>query len=401
MFFVERGDIVSEEKQPAKKQRKPRPRTHHGEGSVFELKDSQRTKRFVAQITLENGKKKKTYHATEKEAIAARRKMLNELEQGVLATGPQQKLKDYLEYWLENVHRITLKVSTYALYRRNLDNHIIPQLGHIQLKKLTTDHVQAFCAKMSQEGLKPGTVRLAHTILSTALDDAVRWKRIPLNVCKAVKLPRHTRQKIQPLNEEQAHQLIKAAQGSRLDCIIFLALTTALRLGEILALRWEDIDLEKRTLQVSHTVNYIWKHGWVENEPKSESSSRSLVLPQVTVEALKQHRTHQLEARLKAGTRWKDMGLVFPNRDGGYFARANLYIIFKKLLQEAGLPKIRFHDLRHSAVTILLSMGVPAKVVQEILGHASITTTMNIYGHVFPSTHRDAMNEMDHFFGSE
>lgn len=392
---------MPEEKPSGKKQRKQRPRAHHGEGSVFELKDSKRTKRFVAQITLEDGTKKKTYHATEREAIAARRKMLNELEQGVIATGPQQKLKDYLEYWLEDVHRATIKVSTYALYRRNLDKHIIPHLGHIQLKKLTTDHVQAFCAKMSQEGLKPGTVRILHTILSGALDDAVQWKRITVNVCKTVKLPRYTKRKIHPLDEEQARRLVKAAQGSRLDCVIVLALTTALRLGEILALRWEDIDVEKRTLRVSHTVNYIHRQGWVEDEPKSESSNRSLTLPQVTVEALKQHRTHQLEARLKAGTRWKDMGLVFPNRDGEYFRRPRLYAIFKKLLQEAGLPNIRFHDLRHSAATILLSTGVPAKVVQEILGHANISTTMNIYGHVFPSTHGDAMDEMDHFFRQE
>ncbi len=389
---------MTEEKQPAKKQRKQRPRAHHGEGSVFELKDSKRTKRFVAQITLEDGTKKKTYHATEKEAIAARRKMLNDFEQGRIATGPQQKLKEYLEYWLEEAHKPTLKISTYALYRRHLDNHIIPHLGHIQLKKLTSDHVQAFCANLLQEGLKSGTVRLVHTILSTALDDAVRWKRIPINVCETVKLPRHARRKVQPLDEEQARRLVKAAQGSRLDAIIFLALTTALRLGEILALRWEDIDLEKKTLQVRHTVDYIWKQGWVEDEPKSASSNRSLVLPHVTVEVLKQHRALQLEGRLKAGAKWKDMGLVFPNRNGGYFRRARLYANFKKLLREAGLPDIHFHDLRHSAATILLSMGVPPKVVQEILGHASISTTMNIYGHVFPSTHQDAMDEMNKFF---
>jgi integrase len=105
-----------------------------------------------------------------------------------------------------------------------------------------------------------------------------------------------------------------------------------------------------------------------------------------------------LEVRLKAGTRWKEQGLVFPNRDGGYFRRPRLYAIFKKLLQEANLPDMHFHDLRHSAATILLSMGVPAKVVQEILGHGNISTTMNIYGHVFPSMHRDAMDEMDDFF---
>ena len=323
---------------------------------------------------------------------------LQEQKQGILAAGPQQTVAHYLNYWLEEVHKVTLKVSTYALYRRHLDNHILPSPGHIQLRKLTADQVQAFCSQMSKNGLKSGTVRPVHTILDAALQDAVRWKRLTINVCETVKLPRHTQREVQPLDQEQARRLLDAARGSRLDCILIVALTTGMRLGEILALRWSDIDLEVRVLQVRHTVDYIKGHGWVETEPKTEHGRRSLLLPQVTVDALKAHRTSQLEVRLKAGTRWKEQGLVFPNRDGGYFRRPRLYAIFKQLLQEAHLPDMHFHDLRHSAATILLSMGVPAKVVQEILGHGNISTTMNIYGHVFPSMHRDAMDEMDDFF---
>jgi integrase len=165
----------------------------------------------------------------------------------------------------------------------------------------------------------------------------VRWKRVAVNVCEAVKLPRHIQREVHPLDQEQARRLLAAAQGSRLDCILTLALTTGMRLGEILALRWGEIDLEEQ-------------------------------------------------------------GLVFPNRNGGYFRRTRLYAIFKKLLQEADLPDMHFHDLRHSAATILLSMGVAAKVVQEILGHGNISTTMNIYGHVLPAMQRNAMDDMDDFF---
>jgi integrase len=373
---------------------KKQKRRGHGEGTIYQRKDG----RWSADISLENGKRRTLYGKTRKEVADKLNTALQEQKQGILATGPQQTVANYLNYWLEEVHKVTLKVSTYALYRRHLDNHILPSLGHIQLRKLTADQVQAFCSQMSKNGLKSGTVRLVHTILDAALQDAVRWKRLTINVCETVKLPRHTQREVQPLDQEQAKRLLHAARGSRLDCIIIVALTTGMRLGEILALRWNDIDLEVRVLQVRHTVDYIKGHGWVETEPKTEHGKRSLMLPQVTVDALKAHRTYQLEVRLKAGTRWKEQGLVFPNRDGGYFRRPRLYAIFKKLLQEAHLPDMHFHDLRHSAATILLSMGVPAKVVQEILGHGNISTTMNIYGHVFPSMHRDAMDEMDDFF---
>ncbi len=370
-------------------------RHHRGEGSVYFDK---RNNRWGGSFFTEDGKRRYVYGKTEREAWEKLRAAQYEEKQGMLARGPKQTVKDYLNYWLEDAHKATLKVSTYVMYRRHLDNHIIPHLGHIQLKKLTTDHVQTFCSKLTSDGLKSGTVRLVHTILYAALQDAVRWKRLTINVCETVKLPRHTQREVQPLDQEQAKRLLHAAQGSRLDCIITLALATGMRLGEILALRWSDIDLEERVLQVRHTVDYIKGRGWVETEPKTAHGRRSIMLPQVTVDALKAHRTYQLEVRLKAGARWKEHGLVFPNRDGGYFRRTRLYAIFKKLLQEADLPDMHFHDLRHSAATILLSMGVPAKVVQEILGHGNISTTMNIYGHVLPSMHRDAMDDMDEFF---
>lgn len=370
-------------------------RHHRGEGSVYFDK---RNDRWGGSFFTEDGKRRYVYGKTEREAWEKLRAAQYEEKQGLLARGPKQTVKDYLNYWLEDTHKATLKVSTYAMYRRHLDNHIIPHLGHIPLKKLTTDHVQSFCSKLSSEGLKSGTVRLVHTILYAALQDAVRWKRLTVNACETVKLPRHTQREVQPLDQEQAKRLLRVAQGSRLDCIIIVALTTGMRLGEILALRWTDIDVEERVLEVRHTVDYIKGHGWVESEPKTEHGRRSLLLPHVTVDALKGHRTYQLEVRLTAGVTWKEQGLVFPNRDGGYFRRPRLYAIFKKLLQESNLPDMHFHDLRHSAATILLSRGVPIKVIQEILGHGNISTTMNIYGHVLPSMHRNAMDDMDDFF---
>jgi integrase len=279
-----------------------------GEGSIFQRKDG----RWVAEITTEAYKGKKTFYGkTRKEAQEKLHAALNEQKQGMLTTGPKQTVKDYLNYWLE-IHRAKLKMSTYALYKGHVETHILPALGHIQLQKLTVDQVQAFYTKLLKNKLSAGTVRVIHAILFAALKDAVKWKRLAVNVCTAVTLPQLAQGERQPLTKEQALQLLVAAKGNRLECLLTLALATGTRLGELLALRWDDMNLEERTLQVSHTARYVSGFGMIESEPKTESSRRSIILPQFVMDMLKQHRTSQLETRLKAGAAWQEHGLVFP-----------------------------------------------------------------------------------------
>lgn len=171
-----------------------------------------------------------------------------------------------------------------------------------------------------------------------------------------------------------------------------------MRRGELLGLRWDDIDLQKGTLQVRRTLSYIAHHGFKEGEPKTAKSKRKIMLPQFAIETLKRHRTVQLETRLQAGAEWVDKDLVFSNKRGGFIVPQTLATHFSQLLEEIGLPHMRFHDLRHSAATLLLSMGVPMKVVQEILGHSNFSTTANIYSHVLPSMQQEAMKKMDDLF---
>jgi integrase len=376
-----------------------RPRRGRGEGSIYQRKDG----RYTASMPIEGQGRKRKYFYGKTRAEVREKLHTAQLEQkqGKLATGPKQTVKDYLNHWLEDVHKGKLKVSTYALYRRHLDNHLIPGLGHIQLQKLTAEQVQTFYAEKQKEGLKSSTVRAFHVILGAALKDAVRRKRLTVNVCTIVTPPRLTTHEMQPLSKEQARRLLEAAKQSRLLCLLTLALATGMRLGELLALRWEEIDLGKGVLQVRHTVAYIYKHGLTESEPKSASSRRSITLPRFVIEELEQHRVHQTQAREKAASAWEEQGLVFPNIYGRHFHRSSLQTLFKKVLGKAGLPDIRFHDLRHSAATILLSMGVPAKVVQEILGHSHISITLSIYAHVLPGMHEEAMNKMDDWFGGD
>ncbi|MFL5707084.1 MAG: tyrosine-type recombinase/integrase [Ktedonobacteraceae bacterium] len=367
----------------------------HGEGSIYQRSDG----RWAASITLEGRKRKTFYGKTRKEVQEKLQMALHEQKQGMLATGPQQTLKHYLEHWLEEVHKPTIRVSTYVNYRRFLDNHILPELGHLHLSKLTPQKVQAFYAQKLKEGLAPGSVRDIHMVLHKALENAVRWRLVGRNVCDDVSPPRQVKHEIQSLTEEQAHKLLQVAQGHKLEGLITVALATGMRRGELLGLRWQDINFEDRSLQIRRTMARLGKEGVVASQPKTQKSKRKIVLPQFVVEVLKQHHIRQLETRIRVGTVWEENDLVFCNGFGRFLDQGQLHVMFQNFLKEAGLPPMRFHDLRHSAATFLLGMGVHPKVVQEILGHSNISMTMDTYSHVLPSLQGDAMDKMNDLFG--
>ncbi len=365
-----------------------------GEGSIYQRKDG----RWVASIVLEDHSRKYYYGETRKEAYDKLKKAQYEQQQGMLATGPQQTVKQYLEYWLEDVHKAKIRLTTYEEYRTTLNNHLIPGLGHIRLQKLTTQQIQSFYAKKQKEGFSAHRVKTIHAVLHTALEHAKRIKLVGSNVSDDVELPRIEQREIQPLTPEQAQLLLQKVSEHHLEALLTLALVTGMRKGEILGLRWQDIDLQKGVLQIRRTLSYLAHHGFQESEPKTPKSKRKIVLPQFVIESLKRHRTTQLEMRLQTGATWVENDIVFSNKRGGFIVPMTLANHFAQLLQDIGLPHIRFHDLRHSAATLLLSMGVSAKVVQEILGHSHFSTTMDRYSHVLPSMQQEAMDKMDSLF---
>ncbi|HVB23564.1 MAG TPA: tyrosine-type recombinase/integrase [Ktedonobacteraceae bacterium] len=366
----------------------------HGEGSIYQRSDG----RWVASISLDNRKRKTFYGKTRKEVQEKLRVALNEQKQGILATGPQQTVKQYLENWLEEVHKATIRPSTYRSYRSALDNRIFPAIGHIPLQKLTAQRVQALYSQLLSSGLAEKSVRNTHGLLHKAFDNAVRWGLVSRNICDSVSQPRRIRHEIQPLTIEQARRLIEAAQGHSLEGLLTVTVATGMRLGELLALHWQDVDFEHQSLHVQRSVGYIRNQGYVESEPKTAKSRRKIALPAFVCEALKQHCTRQLARRLQVGTAWQDRDLVFCNRKGGFLDPDHLRKRFYKLLRDAHLPTVRFHDLRHSAATILLSTGVHPKVVQEILGHSQISMTLDTYSHVLPSMQEEAMHKLDDAF---
>ncbi|HZU66233.1 MAG TPA: site-specific integrase [Ktedonobacteraceae bacterium] len=372
-----------------------------GVGSVFQRSDGS----WIAQITLENGKQKQYRAKTEKDANVKLRKALDELERGSLLTEKDQTLREYLEHWLENVKRPSLKVGSYLRYRDLVDKQILPALGHYPLRKLKPEHLEAFYARLQvngrsdgQRGLAAKTVRLVHGVLYQSLEAAVRRRRIPYNVCRDVTLPRVERQEMLTLSADEAQRLLATAKGHRLEALLTLALTTGMRRGELLALQWKDIDWKNGSLQVRRSVNRYAGQGFKVSEPKTKQSRRKITLPSFVLEVLKEHRTRQLEERLQVGSRWKDLGLVFSNAYGSYLNPSHLGTDFHKLLKKAKLPMVRFHDLRHTAASLLLKMNVSPKMVQEILGHSDIEMTLGIYSHVLPGMHEEAMEKMDQLF---
>jgi integrase len=228
----------------------------------------------------------------------------------------------------------------------------------------------------------------------------VRRKLVPHNVCDLVSLPRLVLHQAQVLTKGQAVQLLQASQGHPLEPLIVLALTTGMRHGEIAALRWSEINIEANTLEIKRTVTFISGHGYIEGEPKTEKSKRTIALPRFVVRSLEKHRIRQLEVRLQAGSQWQDRDLVFCNAVGYYRNPATTEQAFHRLLVRAGLPSMRIHDLRHSAATLLIMvMKMPPNLVQELLGHDDIETTLGLYTHADPDMQREMMHALDELLG--
>jgi integrase len=372
----------------------PDKRRGHNEGSVYyeESRD-----RWVAAISLENGKRKKAYCKTKQEAIRKKNEMLREAEQGTLPTGPNQKLKDYLPDWLENVQREKLRPNSYIKYKKMI-RHIVEELGEIYLTKLTPEQVKRFYTKKLQAGVASKTVHDIHGVLHVALDNAVNWGYIPRNVCDLIDAPRAVSRQGTPLTVEQAKLLLEKIKTHRLEVLITMAIVTGMRRGELLALRWSCVDLNRGLVLVLRTVDNIDEFGYIEDEPKTKSSKRTVYLPPFLIEMLKKHRKDQ-EALKQRVNQWEEKNLVFPDLHGGYLNPSYMLQMFKGILEDAGLPPMHFHDLRHSAATILLSMGVNVKVIQDLLGHSNVSITLNTYSHLIPSMQQGAAIMMNDVFG--
>jgi integrase len=279
-------------------------------------------------------------------------------------------------------------------------HHISPAFARLKLSKLTAAHIQSLYAAKLRDGLKPSSVRYIHAVLHRALEQAEKFNLIPFNPAARVDPPKVRQEEITPFDAEQARTFLAAAKGDRFEALHVLSLTVGLRMGEGLGLRWSDIDFDAKTLRVSRQLQRVRDGGGlVFSEPKN-ASRRTVDLPQRAVEALRSHRKRQIEEQLRAGAEWHDNGLVFATGKGTPLDAQNIVNRhFKPLLRRAGLPDIRWHDLRHTCLTILLARGTHPKYVQHLAGHASIQLTLDRYSHWMPSMGRNTAEGMDEALG--
>jgi len=290
-----------------------------------------------------------------------------------------------------------VKATTFERYEQIARHHLKPALGRVKLKALTPAHVRGLYREKLEAGLSARTVRYVHTTLHKALKQAVMDGLIPRNVTGSVKPPQPSREEMCPLTPEQAKLLLQLAHesGDRLEALYVLAIHTGLRQGELLGLKWDDVDLEDGSLQVRRTLT-ITKDGPVFTSPKTTGSRRSVKLTSNAIEVLKHHLERQLAETDRVGSLWRENGLIFASESGEPLNRHNLTRrSFKPLLKRAGLPQIRFHDLRHTCATLLLIRNVNPKIVSEMLGHSTIAITLDTYSHVLPNMRNQAAAAME------
>lgn len=373
----------------------------NGEGSIYEHKRNGVKVGYRGSYWVDTAEGPKRRYVTAKTRDGVREKLTKAMadrDGGLIFDAGALTVGDYLGRWLTDSVRDTVRQRTYEGYEHMVERHISPAIGGVRLSKLTPAHVRGLYRQKLDAGLSNRTVRYVHTTLNKALKQAVADGLIPRNVCAAVKAPQPRKAEIRPLNREQVRVLLEAVRGDRLEALYILAVTAGLRQGELLALRrWDDVDLEAGRLQVRRTASEA-RIGRAYEAPKS-GTGRHVRLTRKATQALRAHRKLQLEERMEKAGLWEDNGLVFPSEAGTPLGARNLLRAFKIRLRRAGLPDIRFHDLRHTCATLLLRQGVHAKYVQELLGHADISLTLNVYSHVLPDMGDAAAGAMDEALG--
>jgi integrase len=367
----------------------------NGEGSIHRRKGGG----WCAQYTVytAKGRKRKTlYGKTRLEVAAKLAKALSDREGGITFDADNLRLGDYLQRWLEDSKKGSVKRVTYEGYARQVRNHLVPTLGWIKLRALTPAHLRGLYREKTETGLSARTVGYIHTTIHNALEQAVKDGLVPRNVADVVKPPQLCKEEIQPLTPAQTKSFLEAVGGHRFEALYVLAVTAGPRQGELLGLKWEDIALDRKLLQVKRTLSGTKGGEPIFSNPKTAKGRRSVKLTARAVEALRRHRERQLEEREEVAGLWQNHGLVFPTRIGTPMSRHNLVArSFKPLLKRAGLPEIRFHDLRHTCATLMLAVGANPKVAQEMLGHANVTITLDTYSHLLPTMQNEVAEKVN------
>jgi integrase len=352
----------------------------YGTGTIYQRSSDGR---WIASLPDGHGGRARYVTGTDRATVERR---LREARSSTSRRKPaSETVQAFLGRWLDDAAATSLRPRTAATYRTTVERHIVPAVGRIRLVDLDASDVARMVSGMLRAGYAPQTAKHAHKILRVALAQAVRWDLVPRNVAALVRAPRVVRRPVEGLTADEALRFLDATRDDPWHALYVLAITTGMRRGELLALRWQDIDLAAGTVRVEHTLRQVSAWRWAWETPKTDSSRRTLPLTRRAVEALREHRAGATSAVV-----------VFARPDGRPLPPAEVTRTFQAALARHGIRKVRFHDMRHTAAQLLLDrMGGDIRAVSATLGHASIATTVGIYGGMADDARRRAAAAMD------
>ncbi|MBW3362840.1 site-specific integrase [Streptomyces sp. 09ZI22] len=370
----------------------PKKRNPNGAGSIWRRKDGRYEARVYVPQPDGTRKRKTVYGSTWEECDTKRQELVLRDRQGVPTPTRSAKLSEWLPYWLEEFVRDDRKRTTYAKYETHVRRYLIPHIGSKRLETLGAADVRRMLAAVTAQA-SAATAKESHRVLRSAITAACREELITRNVVKLVPAPRVQSRELKPWDLEETTTFLEAARKDPLYAAFVLAVALGLRRGEILGLRWSDIDLERRTLTVRNQIQRVQKELYADSTKNRRT--RAIPVPLMCVAPLRWQRLRQAKQRSDAGQDWHESDYVFTTKTGRTIEPRNLSRSFERISEAAGLRRIRLHDARHGCATLLFAAGVPARVVMEILGHSQIAVTMNIYTHVSDDNRREAMGHMD------
>lgn len=374
--------------EPARKlgERRRRGRRDPGHGSIFERGDG----RWVGRLKLADGSTRYFYGRQRKEVKLRLQEAQRAVEDGKPLPSNRLTVAAYLEQWLTALPATGVKPATVDYYQRYVRKHLLKsEFAPKPLSRLAPSDLERLYARKLAEGLSTTTVHHLHAVIHRALARAVQQSEVARNVADLVDPPAVANRDMAVLTGQQPARLLGVLEGERLAALFVVALSAGLGQGELLGLRWKDVDLDRGVLAVTGSLQGTTRGTLAIGTPKN-LRSRAVALGPQAADALREQRARQLDERLRAGSLWTHLDLVFPNEFGGYLSTTTLTRTLDRILKQAGLPDIRFHDLRHSAATLMLSHGVHPKVVSEMLGHSSVGITLDLYSHVTPTLQREA-----------
>lgn len=346
------------------------------------------------------GKRKQIWRAvtgTKRDAEAALARLIADRDSGLDVDPGKLTVAQFLKRWLRDYAAVNTAPATHRRYEQIVRIHLVPALGAITLRKLRPQHIQAAYAGVRAKGRSEQTVLHCHRVLRESLKHAMKWQILARNPADAVDAPRAVSREVITPDATALTTLLTEAELTPLGAMIYTALMTGLRLGELSGLRWQDVDLDRGDLHVRRSAQWTPGAGMTYAAPKTTGSARSVALSRKTVNRLRRHRHDQLEARLVLGPAYSDDDLVFATAIGTPYNPSNVRRIWLTINRQAGL-KMRFHDLRHAHATLMLQQGTHPKIVSERLGHSTIAITLDTYSHVLPSLQREAADKLDRLF---